>query len=121
MEKSLTINAFSKLETIWKLTSQYTEPSMHMKALTSYQFAEESYLLAGVDDGEAGEEALSNGLLHDLESCADESLASNDGSKSGQNPERVECSIWQRRPEACGVVLGVLCQVSCLQEQQPRT
>ena len=53
-----------------------------------------SYLLAGVDDCEPGEEALSNGLLHNLEGCTDQSLAGDDGGKGGQNPERVECAIW---------------------------
>lgn len=52
-------------------------------------------LLAGVDDGESGEEALSNGLLDDLEGGTDEGLAGNDGRQGGQNEHGIKGPIWQ--------------------------
>ena len=64
-----------------------------------------------MDDGEAGEEALRNGLLHDLEGRADEGLAGDDGRHGGQDEHRVEGSVRQRVPEAGAVVLRILHQV----------
>lgn len=67
-----------------------------------------------MNDCETGEEALGNGLLHDLEGCADQRLAGNNGRKRGEQPQWVERAVGQGGPEACGVVLRVLDQVGCL-------
>ena len=52
-------------------------------------------LFAGMMDGESGEEALGNGLLDDLKSCTDESLAGDDRRECGQNEHGPESATGQ--------------------------
>ena len=81
---------------------------------TSRQF--EIHLFAGVDDREAGKEALGYGLLHYLKRGANQGLGGDDARQGGQNPQGEESPVWQAAPEAGTVILRVLDEVRCLRK-----